>query len=1440
MICLSLVVLVLVEVGSGKLDASTDFSELSGLSSRKLSSTALQYGRVLAKGIDSSDTVTPTRVNFAHTFTDPIVIPMVATHYYPNYVTYSLTSIDSSGFEVILESNSEGPFLKDHGYEQVSYFAIDVGQTLPVDMQAGKITLTGSSWNNVVFSHPFSEEPVVLASVQTRNDGKIVVVFIQNLDANGFEIAIRNLGSAGPGTQEVGWIAITKGTYDFGSQVEFGKTGNDINHIKQIISLSQSFSGIPVSVASITSVEGGQPCYLRGYVGAANDEIAMNIEETKAIDGWPGHKKEYVSWVAFYADLQGTEYDKTNSFCPSGFRTQGTKCLEESSFILHLTFDSKNDIIRDKTKNLPLQTGEDSSFYPNYKFTDPWVVHKRGYYFNGTSYIRFSEDHSFVFAPDFTVAVWLRHDGGSGYEVLLAKTSDQEIVELGIQAGRPKLKVLCSGNQHFEHLSSNSVQTKAWNLVYAQAYVKANNNYGISLTVNSNSDELDSGLQVFLSDTDSNYKMTIGSKFMSSSYQNFYKGFLYEMRIYNTKFNAGRLINPACTEGCSVCPAPLGECIPSCDIEERWTGGSYNDCSSCDNCPKGCLEHNPDCSSSCSYNCYQCTKDQGNCLQCMEGTYLENYECQKEYFHASLQVKQNNYLNLTFSSSLDTPLIQSDVKIILSDPSIQFTYSMEKVSNTQYDFALEFENNVPQGKRVILSFSDFSSIRSVQKKFLYEETLQGSLYEFKVYCQDLCELCQNTQVCLTCVDNSSFNASKCECDEGYYQSENRCFKTYFHSTLEVMWENHLNLTFSSNLSTPLLESDLKVTLGNIPLRYAMEKKSERVYYLALEFNQYIQKGEVVTLTFNSELRSTQKEFLYEKVLEGSLYQVVVDCTELCETCRTFEVCLSCVENASLNASKCLCNEGYSQNGRECQKEYFHASLQVKQNNYLNLTFSSDLNASLSQNDIKITLGDPSIQFTYSMEKNSKRSYYFSLEFNEYIQQGQGATLSFSNHSCIRSSDRKFLFEESLQGTLYEYDPGKQEEKQGTRIGSSVSEIGGSISLASGLAGSGASSFWSAINTIQILSLIPISGNPLTPKLKGFFRSFNDIGFMVNFFRILFGSGSTNNHQESYNHGYDSGLFLVNAGELLSTILALVLLWPIVSILSKVKIRFLRKKFQKLLEEYKYGVFVRFLLEGYLDLLVAGLIQLYLIPAFGVFFLVNYTLGIVFCLCLILLPALVFCLIRNNTELVLEPSENPRFHKCWGSLFYEFKKSKHSAQFYSLFLARRLLYVLNSMLMSSFPVAQAVINCFLMLVVFLYTAIVRPYSELILQVSNAIAEFGIFLVFLLITYFLTASKPYEEAFEALVLYTCFVVVGVQAFASVLVFVKHISYVIKSYKNRPKKVKHAKVIPERNEKPQPVENCHSETPGEVILTIDDIQEPEILPQRLELPETKDKTS
>ena len=75
---------------------------------------------------------------------------------------------------------------------------------------------------------------------------------------------------------------------------------------------------------------------------------------------------------------------------------------------------------------------------------------------------------------------------------------------------------------------------------------------------------------------------------------------------------------------------------------------------------------------------------------------------------------------------------------------------------------------------------------------------------------------------------------------------------------------------------------------------------------------------------------------------------------------------------------------------------------------------------------------------------------------------------------------------------------------------------------------------------------------------------------------------------------------------------------------------------------------------------------------------------------------------------------------------------------------------------------------------------------------------------------------------------------------LVFVKHISYVIKSYKNRPKKVKHAKVIPERNEKPQPVENCHSGTPGEVILTIDDIQEPEIFPQRLELPETKDKTS
>ena len=1109
-----------VEFGNGIIDYNLDFTlslsngitvDCSGHKGRKLlSSPRIEYGRVTAFERNSS-----TRVYFSQPFKNPIVIAMVNTHNGDESVTCRINNLTSTGFDVFLQPALKNPEI--YSEEKVGYFVVDF-DCLPSYIEAGKLTLNGRrDYKTVNFSKRYDSEPVLLAFIQSLNNSGMIVTTIKNHTPDSFKVGLDNLETEDSikNDEEVGWVAFQTGVHHH--NFEFGRTGNEVTHEKFTVETNYSYPGVLTAVASMNTLDGKDGGYVRGYFSDSKNTINFHIEEDQVKDG-TDHTTEIVSWLAFYTSECYYIYDLCQAFCPTGFTTNLSSCIEDSAFVFHLILEEPSDIIYDKVQSIPVHTGEDTSFYPNYKPSDPWATERRGYYFSGSACMYAAETPRLSIAPYFTITVWIRPDNDLKNQVIFLKSTEtQSMLELSIDSGSPKLKLFPENREYYSYIHSNSLETKTWNFVYAKSYVQ---NYLLTLSIgfNTNQEELStSSKNTWFQDTQEGYGITIGSKVGSE----FYTGFIYELRIYNDNFEVRSIFTDSCSESCSVCPE--NDCILSCDIDQWWTGNAYNSCESCEKCPEKC-QMNP--------NYY----DGGSCEVCENGTYLESSQC-------------------------------------------------------------------------------------------------------------------------------------------------------------------------------------------------------------------------------------------------------LECKPLCTACNNSETCLSCVENAVLTQnSTCNCQEGYKSKGNFCEKQYFYSNLKVTKGNYLNLTFTSPLSKDLTKKDCLVKLLNKSIDFKYSMERTNNQSYYLSLTFETFVMKNEVVYLEFLSE--ITSSDKEFLYNKTLQGLLYEFNPDEKKAKEGARIGENLMSAAITNGIATAMVNPNPASFWSLINTIQVLHFIPMASIPITPMLAGFFKSFDQLGFVPNFFEYIF-EKSPNHHQNSLAYGYESNLFLLNAGEPISMLLVTLLIWPFLFGLSKIKC--LKKGVLKFLNIYKFGVPLRFVMNGYLELAIAVFIQFYITSIGGAVNILNLCIAVCFCVVQVVFPFWAFRFTTKRKVEICKLSEKSAFYRFWGSLYCEFKveEASKAKYFYVVFTFHKLLYSANLVFMYQLPLVQALVNCALMLGFFIYMVAVKPYPEPITQVSNSVVSFGIFLVFCLVSYFLFEERNHEKSFEYAVLYLDVALVLMQVLASLLVSLKTIYQIAKE--KQPEQVK-----------------------------------------------------
>ena len=319
--------------------------------------------------------------------------------------------------------------------------------------------------------------------------------------------------------------------------------------------------------------------------------------------------------------------------------------------------------------------------------------------------------------------------------------------------------------------------------------------------------------------------------------------------------------------------------------------------------------------------------------------------------------------------------------------------------------------------------------------------------------------------------------------------------------------------------------------------------------------------------------------------------VCIPCASLCLECNT--ECYVCVENAELdNNNTCLCNEGFNSSNNTCEKQLFNASIVVKSINLIEIKFSEPTKNELKVYEFELFVDNRTDFKSEYLKSISKTEYLFSLSFVNSVDEGTIIKVKI-NVTMLISTLGSQLNEYVLNGSLPSYTPIIISESIAAVLNSTTAMAQTVVSSSIGASlMSNPAAAWALLNSIQILIFLPINSNNMTQTIRTFLSGFSGYNILPNLVGSIFSSkASTEPYLEARRYGIASSVFLVNTGKILILFVVTCMLIPFIFALSKFSSGKIAAKAIKILGNYRYGFFLRFWTQSYLELMIYGLIQL---------------------------------------------------------------------------------------------------------------------------------------------------------------------------------------------------------------------------------------------------------
>ena len=309
------------------------------------------------------------------------------------------------------------------------------------------------------------------------------------------------------------------------------------------------------------------------------------------------------------------------------------------------------------------------------------------------------------------------------------------------------------------------------------------------------------------------------------------------------------------------------------------------------------------------------------------------------------------------------------------------------------------------------------------------------------------------------------------------------------------------------------------------------------------------------------------------------------CPDKCVACDY--PCTQCITNASPVDGLCRCNLNYD--GGECTSVSLTVNASVTGGN-ITLQFSDQLSLGLSAASISVQI--VGISLSWVVQDLGEAEYKILLTpSSEYSE--SNATLEFTRE--IISIHNAELVNKSIILTLSEstrYEAYKTLNTYSSTYSKATTyAISGLAAFASLL--SNPTALWSFINTIQLLCFIPLSSVNLTPEIEGTLVGLRSYNIFPNMFTSFYKGGSTPDSTRAVRLGFVSNSVILNTGKEATAFLLFLGQYLVFYLLSFINcpIKFIDEYIMESLMEFKYGFFLRFAIQYYLEFCVACLLGL---------------------------------------------------------------------------------------------------------------------------------------------------------------------------------------------------------------------------------------------------------
>ena len=808
----------------------------------------------------------------------------------------------------------------------------------------------------------------------------------------------------------------------------------------------------------------------------------------------------------------------------------------------------------------------------------------------------------------------------------------------------------------------------------------------------------------------------------------------------------------ACNSVCSICNGTSSNncLLPKSSTNNVCSDGYFYYSEVCDGATfSNCFACDPtcfNCSGPYSNNCTSCIKSatlqSDNTCLCTQGSSGTPPLCIWNYFTAVLSVNASDVAKIVFSEPLAQQLTTSNISVSIN--SVTQNFSIIMIDEKNYYIDIIFDQNITQNNRLEILFSanivsqnNSLLLTSNLNATLYNRTLGGikECYESKYNncytcaspmalctslcycntsfywdgttcsaCDSSCLICNgasantcllpkwnNNNVCIdgyffhsdTCdavsysncfpCDPSCFNCTgpfstdciscgqnatlqsnnACSCRQGWSGTPSLCSRNYFTATLFINASNKAIIVFSEPLGQQLLSSNLSVLINNTTQDFTIIMINSSSYLIEIVYDETVLQNRSLQIFFSGSIVSQNNSLLSAQTL-----------------------------NKTINP---------------CQFLNFNVSISLTSDNSLILSFHEKLSSPLTQKDVELLVSNIKHN-SFTLIEYSISSYLINVTYDENIEVNSSLKLLFSNpiYSICNDSLKISEYIFYLNPTVLSYDAFVSYQSEQTAGTVTQSVTIGSVSIS--VLNLNFVTLWNFLNTIQLLCYIQLSTISLPPKFGGQLKGLKKFNMVPNMFGYLLNESDYKIKDSQFvNFGFTSSSIFFNCGSMITIGVALFALL-FVSLLAKLllfitpcKLSSLRSKLESFVQSFKYGRFIRYLIQAYLDLLASAFISLILFKTDTAIDVMNIIVSIILLIILAVSP--VFFL-----KITKQKNENNGLMSLYGTLFSEFSNTQNlsSSLFYFFFFLRRLLYIVIILFVPNIGLLKLTLN----LIVFL--------------------------------------------------------------------------------------------------------------------------------------------